>query len=371
MLRRSWPGCGGRGYLVEVLELPLPPHLDRAWALGAGRELAGRASRDDLLLVADRVESVDSLAVGCLHAARRASLASGRRLALRAPTALLLRRIEALDPGLDAPVLPPTPRRPLFEEVGAGGFRGFRKMLDGIWFGVEMVLGLADLARGRARTWPGATWRQLHELGTTALPVVLLLTGLIGLTLALLMGQQLAQYGASIHLATLMGVAFVREVGPLLTAVIMAGRSGSAITAELASMKVQEEVDALRTLGARESVFLVAPRLLAMMLSMPFLALFASVCGILAGLAIAVVQLGIAPATYFQILSEAVAVQDIFWVFAKSAVFGFIIVFLACRIGLAVHGGSDAVGRATTRTVVSGIFWTIIADCAFALVLYL
>jgi len=118
-------------------------------------------------------------------------------------------------------------------------------------------------------------------------------------------------------------------------------------------------------------VVLGAPRLLAMMLSMPFLALFASVCGILAGLAIAVVQLGIAPATYFQILSEAVAVQDIFWVFAKSAVFGFIIVFLACRIGLAVHGGSDAVGRATTRTVVSGIFWTIIADCAFALVLYL
>lgn len=359
------------GYLVEVLELPLPTHLDRAWALGAGRELAERASRDDLVLVADRVESADSLAVGCLYAARRSAAGGGRRFALRAPTPFLLKRLEALDPGLDIPASPPALRKPLLVAVGAAGWRGFARALDGIWFGIEMVLAVFDLARGRSRTWPGATWRQLHELGTTALPVVLLLTGLIGLTLALLMGQQLAQYGASIHLATLMGVSFVREVGPLLTAVILAGRSGSAITAELASMKVQEEVDALRTLGARESVFLVAPRLLAMMFSMPFLSLFASACGIMAGLLIAVFQLGIAPAIYFQILSEAIGIQDIFWIFVKSVVFGFIIVFLACRIGLSVRGGSDAVGRATTSTVVAGIFWTIIADCAFALVLYL
>lgn len=255
--------------------------------------------------------------------------------------------------------------------MGARGWKWARHQRDGAVFAVEMIRAVFDLAGGRSRTWPGATWRQLHELGTTALPVVLLLTGLIGLTLALLMGQQLAEYGASIHLATLMGVAFTREVGPLLTAVILAGRSGSAITAELASMKVQEEIDALRTMGAREAVFLVAPRLLAMMISMPILALFASACGISAGLLIAVFELGLSPDVYLQILSEAVVAQDIFWILVKSAVFAFIIVFLACRIGLSVHGGSDAVGRATTSTVVAGIFWTIIADCAFALVLYL
>lgn len=354
-----------------VIEIPLPAHLDRAWALNEGRGLVDRAMRDDLVLVGDRVEDVDALAAGALHHARRQAGLHGKRLALRAPSERLRQRLEALDPGPDAPVSPARPLPPFLERQGNLVWRQLDVIVESARFALEMILAVGHMARGTDRTWPGATWRQLHELGTTALPVVLLLTGLIGLTLALLMGQQLATYGASIHLATLMGVAFTREVGPLLTAVILAGRSGSAITAELASMKVQEEVDALRTMGAREATFLVAPRLLAMMVSMPILALFASACGIFAGMLIAVFQLGLSPDIYLQILSEAVVAEDIFWIFAKSAVFAFIIVFLACRIGLSVHGGSDAVGRATTRTVVAGIFWTIIADCAFALALYL
>ncbi len=354
-----------------VIEIPLPAHLDRAWALNEGRGLVDRAMRDDLVLVGDRVEDVDALAAGALHHARRQAGLHGKRLALRAPSERLRQRLEALDPGPDAPVSPVRPPAPFLERQGNLVWRQLDVIVESARFALEMILAVGHMARGTDRTWPGATWRQLHELGTTALPVVLLLTGLIGLTLALLMGQQLATYGASIHLATLMGVAFTREVGPLLTAVILAGRSGSAITAELASMKVQEEVDALRTMGAREATFLVAPRLLAMIVSMPILALFASACGIFAGMLIAVFQLGLSPDIYLQILSEAVVAEDIFWIFAKSAVFAFIIVFLACRIGLSVHGGSDAVGRATTRTVVAGIFWTIIADCAFALALYL
>jgi phospholipid/cholesterol/gamma-HCH transport system permease protein len=185
------------------------------------------------------------------------------------------------------------------------------------------------------------------------------------------MGVQLQIYGASVHLATLMGVSFVREVGPLLTAVILAGRSGSAIAAELASMAVNQEVDALRTMRANGAAFLVAPRLLAMVVSLPFLSLFASASGILAGLVVAVLQLDIAPATYFQMLVRAVHVKDIVITLAKSAVFAAIIVFIACRTGLSTRGGSDAVGRATTRTVVMGIFWTVIADCLFSLALYL
>lgn len=357
--------------LSDVAEIPLPSRLDRAWALGAGGALAERAGREDLVLVADRVEAVDALAAGALHHARRRAREGGRRLVLRRPSDVVMKRLRALDPGAEERVPPSLLRPSLFERWGAAAWRAAENVFDALRFGRDMVAGLVSIVLRRERSWPGATWRQLHELGTTALPVVLLLTGLIGLTLALLMGQQLAQYGASVHLATLMGVAFFREVGPLLTAVILAGRSGSAITAELASMKVQEEVDALRTMGAQEASFLVAPRLVALMVSMPMLALFASVCGILAGLAIAVSQLGISPETYMQVLVAAIGVDDVFWLLVKSAVFAFIIVFLACRIGLATHGGSDAVGRATTRTVVSGIFWTIIADCAFALALYL
>jgi phospholipid/cholesterol/gamma-HCH transport system permease protein len=354
-----------------MAEIDLPARLDREWALGDGRRLEARAAREDLILRASAVQEVDLLAAGSLYHARRLAKESGHRLALRAPSDLLVSRLAALDPGPILPIAPSAPVRPWLERLGASAWKSGNEFAKGAKFALEMVLGVASLLLHRDKSWPGATWRQLHELGTTALPVVLLLTGLIGLTLALLMGQQLAMYGASIHLATLMGVSFVREVGPLLTAVILAGRSGSAITAELASMKVLEEVDALDTMGARQASFLMAPRVLALVISMPFLALFASACGIFSGLIIAVFRLGLDPLTYFQVLSEAIEVKDIFYTILKSAVFAFVIAFLACRIGLATRGGSDAVGRATTRTVVSGIFWTVIVDCLFALVLYL
>ena len=282
-----------------------------------------------------------------------------------------MKRLAALDPGPDAAPAATPPATSFLEGLGQATWNWWQNLTKEWAFGVAMVLGVWGLVTRRERSWPGATWRQLYDLGATSLPVVLLLTGLIGLTLALLMGQQLEIYGASIHLATLMGVSFVREVGPLLTAVILAGRSGSAITAELASMAVQEEVDALQTLGAREATFLVAPRLLALAISLPFLALFASAAGILAGLVVAVFQLDLSPSIYFLMLMQAVRVQDIANTFLKSIVFAFIIAFIACRNGLATRGGSDAVGRATTATVVSGIFWTVIADCIFALVLYL
>ncbi|MBK8802218.1 MAG: ABC transporter permease [Fibrobacteres bacterium] len=355
----------------SVANFSLPPRLDRAWALGQGGKLAELASREDLVLLGGEVEEVDLLSVGAIHHARRLAAKNGRKLSLSSPTRLLLDRLAALDPGPEDKATLPSPQSPFLERVGMSAWGVFRRWVVAGQFAGAMIFGLLNLFTGKQRTWPRATWRQLHELGTSALPVVLLLTGLIGLTLALLMGQQLAQYGASIHLATLMGVAFIREVGPLLTAVILAGRSGSAITAELASMKVQEEVDALRTMGADEASFLVAPRLLALVISMPILALLASICGILAGLVIAVFQLGLSPDIYFQVLLEAIEAQDIFFLWLKSAVFAAIIAFLACRIGLSTRGGSDAVGRATTKTVVAGIFWTVIADCVFALVLYL
>lgn len=354
-----------------VTNYPLPRQLDRSWALDQGGRLAELASRGDLVLQGGEVEEVDLLSVGALHHARRQAANHGRKLSLSSPSKVLLDRLAALDPGPLSENAPPPVPAPFLERVGSATWNVFHRWATAGKFAAAMIHGILQLLTGKQRTWPRATWRQLHELGTSGLPVVLLLTGLIGLTLALLMGQQLAQYGASIHLATLMGVAFIREVGPLLTAVILAGRSGSAITAELASMKVQEEVDALRTMGADEASFLVAPRLLALVLSMPILALFASICGILAGLVIAVFQLGLSSDIYFQVLLEAVEAKDIFFLWLKSAVFAVIIGFLACRIGLATHGGSDAVGRATTKTVVAGIFWTVIADCVFALVLYL
>ncbi|MEN9354163.1 MAG: hypothetical protein RL318_1488 [Fibrobacterota bacterium] len=352
-------------------DISLPSQLDRAWALGTGRDLASRVKQTDLTLAGGQVEHVDVLAAGAIHSLRRIAQHHGHRVRLSAPSRVLLERLDALDPGPEPPRPETLPVPDFLERLGRGAFARAEDASQALTFGLEMTLGTLALVTRRERSWPGAVWRQLHELGTLALPVVLLLTGLIGLTLALLMGQQLEQYGASIHLATLMGVSFLREVGPLLTAVILAGRSGSAITAELASMQVQEEVDAIHAMGARTASFLVAPRLLALMISMPFLALFASGAGVLAGLVVAVFRLGLSPDIYFQVLLQALEAKDIFFLFLKSMVFAFIIAFLACRTGLATRGGSDAVGRATTHTVVAGIFWTVIADCLFALALYL
>jgi len=348
----------------------LPPRLDRIWAMKAGHTLAVLARQEDLVLSGSAVEEVDALAAGALHHARKAALEHGHKLVLRAPSERLVKRLAAHDPGT-ATAPPSRPPTPFLERLGAWTWDVGRDISETWSFGVTMTLGVTALVMRRERSWPGATWRQLYELGATALPVVALLTGLIGFTLALLMGVQLQMYGASIHLATLMGVSFVREVGPLLTAVILAGRSGSAIAAELASMSVNQEVDALRTMRANEAAFLMAPRLLAMVISLPFLSLFASASGILAGMVVGVLQLDLAPATYFQVLVRAVNIKDIIVTLVKSAVFAAIIVFIACRTGLSTRGGSDAVGRSTTKTVVSGIFWTVVADCLFSLALYL
>jgi len=354
-----------------VAEILLPTRLQRAWALEEGGGLETLAKKEDLVLRGSGVLEVDVLSAGTLHHIRRLAREHGHKVLLRAPSQVLLDRLAALDPGPDAPLPVAATPRPVLERLGQSGWDVVSHVAEAWAFGVGMVLGTWSLVSRREHGWPGATSRQLYELGASGLPVVVLLTGLIGLTLALLMGQQLAIYGESIHLATFMGISFVREVGPMLTAVIIAGRSGSAITAELASMAVQQEVDALHTLGAREASFLVAPRLLALLVAMPFLSLFASASGIAAGLVVAVFQLGLSPALYFQILVQSVHAQDILYTLLKSAVFATIIVFIACRNGLATRGGSDSVGRATTNTVVEGIFWTIVADCVFALVLYL
>lgn len=322
------------------------------------------------MLDGSRVEAVEALGAGALHHARREARATGRDLALRAPSRILLSRLAAF-PVPESIAVPAREREPWAQALGGRAWALAGALADGAAFGWEMLRGIALLLLRRERAWPGATLRQMHELGTTALPVVALLTTLIGLTLALLMGQQLSQFGASVHLATLMGVSFVREIGPLLSAVILAGRSGSAIAAELATMAVQEEIDALEVMGARTSAFLAAPRALALAATLPVLSLAACACGILAGLAVAVVQLDLDARTYAQFLSDAVTPSDLAMSMVKSAVFALVLAFVACRTGLSTRGGSDAVGRAATRAVVLGIFWTIVVDCLFSLALYL
>jgi len=217
----------------------------------------------------------------------------------------------------------------------------------------------------------GEVARQSMLLGSRAFGIVALLSSLIGLTLALLSAHQLRQFGANIYAANLVAVAMVREMGPLVTAVIVAGRSGSAIAAEIATMRVTEEVDALESMGFSPIRFLVVPKLYAVTITQPLLTFTGIACGIMGGMVIAQAALGIPAPAFIHQAIEAVRLKDVFSGLLKSVVFGWIILMVAAHCGLQTRGGAEAVGNSTTRSVVLSIFSVIITDCIFSLAFYL
>ncbi len=217
----------------------------------------------------------------------------------------------------------------------------------------------------------GELTRQSILLGSRAFGIIALLSTLIGLTMALLSVHQLQQFGANIYAANLVAVSMVREMGPLLTAVIVAGRSGSAIAAEIATMRVTEEIDALEAMGFSPVRFLVVPKLYAVTFSQPLLTFVSIAFGIFGGMLIASAALGIPGPAFLHQAMGAIQANDLFSGLLKSVVFGWIILLVAAQSGLRTRGGAEGVGLSTTRSVVVAIFTVIIADCVFSLAMYL
>jgi len=217
--------------------------------------------------------------------------------------------------------------------------------------------------------WP-ATFRQMVRIGVESLPIVFLIAGSVGMIVALQAATQLRRVGATIYVADLVGVSITRELGPLMTAIILAGRSGSAIAAELGSMKVAEEVDALSAMGLDPVEFLALPRVLAMMIMLPCLTVLADVVGMAGGVAVAWISLGIPAANYIQQTLNALMLRDLVSGLIKSWVFAGIIAGVGCYEGFRVEGGAEGVGRRTTAAVVVSIFLIIAADLLFTLIFY-
>ncbi len=213
--------------------------------------------------------------------------------------------------------------------------------------------------------------RQAILLGSRAFGIVALLAALIGLTLALLSVHQLRQFGANLYVADLVSVAMVREMGPMMTAIIVAGRSGSAIAAELATMEVTEEVDALRAMGFSPVRFLVVPKLYTVTFTQPLLTAVSIAAGILGGMLVATLAMGVPPMAFLNRVGEVLTTSDVLTGLFKSLVFGWIILVVAAFSGLGTRGGAGEVGTSTTRSVVLAIFSVIIADCIFSLIFYL
>ena len=224
--------------------------------------------------------------------------------------------------------------------------------------------------RTREGVYPGEIWDQLLFMGYKSFPITCLLVFLVGVTIALTSATQLKSYGADIYLADLIGYGMLRELVPLMTGIILAGKVGAAVAAELSTMTVLEEVDALKTMGVVPEKFLMVPRLIAMTLAVPLLVGIADVAGIAGGILVGRLSLGILPSVFIREMNTAVDLDDFFIGLMKSLVFGWAIVVGSGYKGLTVGRSAGEVGRATTETVVLSVTLIIVIDCIFGLILY-
>ena len=213
-------------------------------------------------------------------------------------------------------------------------------------------------------------WREISanvfRTGAQALPITALVGFLVGLTLSYLISRQLKTYGADIFVINILGLAVLRELGPLLAAIIVAGRSGSAMTAQIGVMRVTQELDALSVMGISHTVRLVLPKVVALAVSLPLVALWTSALMLLGGMAAAVSQLGLDPATFLRKLPGVVEPVNLWLGWAKSVLFGGLIALLACHFGLRVKPNTESLGQSVTQSVVTAITLVIVVDAMFA-----
>jgi len=209
----------------------------------------------------------------------------------------------------------------------------------------------------------------MQRTGVDALPIVGLISFLLGLIMAFMSSVQLQQFGANIYVASLVSLSMVRELGPIMTAIIVAGRSGSAFAAEIGTMRISEEIDALFTMGFDPTRFLVVPKIIAAVIMVPVLTLFSDLFAILGGLLVGVSMLDLTANAYITQTVRTLTLFDIFWGLMKSSIFALLIAWIGCLRGFQVRGGAAAVGQATTSAVVSSIFLIILSDSIFSVIL--
>jgi phospholipid/cholesterol/gamma-HCH transport system permease protein len=256
----------------------------------------------------------------------------------------------------------------VFERLGGGALEHLEDFRYLISFIGSVCLALLYVIRHPRALRKEDTLQTMQKTGFDALPIVGLISLLLGMILAFMSSVQLKQFGADIYVASLVAVAMVRELGPVMTAIIVAGRSGSSFAAEIGTMKVSEEVDALFTMGFDPTRFLVVPKVVAAVVMVPLLTMFSDVFSILGGMLVGVFMLDLTPNAYLTETFRFLELRDIVWSFVKSAAFAMLIAWIGCLRGFQVRGGADSVGQATTSAVVSSLFLIILADSLFAVI---
>lgn len=253
-------------------------------------------------------------------------------------------------------------RESLLARLGRVALAARDEAVAQVTFVGEAALALGRFFTGRASFRSRDLWLLIQECGANALPIVTLISVLVGLILAFVGAVQLRTFGAQIYVADLVGIGMARQMGAIMTAIIMAGRTGAAFAAQLGTMTVNEEIDALRTLGISPMDFLVVPRMLALALMMPLLCLYADLMGILGGFIVGVTMLDISPLQYYEQTAAAVTLTQFVLGLICALVFGVLVALAGCLRGMQSGRSAQAVGAATTSAVVTGIVWIVVSD---------
>jgi phospholipid/cholesterol/gamma-HCH transport system permease protein len=365
----DWEESGDQHEALTLrLQGPLNLHeVEQHW-----QQITSRLRRNeaDLTIEASGVTECDGAGAGLLLEARRLGDLRGfsvEILGLRENFAKLLNQFDPA--GFERVAPQPTERMPMIQQVGAST----RELLHDLGKNVTF---LGEVSRALAASLPRPhriRWKEVLVLveraGVDALPLVGLISFIIGLILAFQASLPMQQFGADIFVANLVTLAMFRELGGLMTAIILAGRSGSAFAAEIGTMKVNEELDALNTLGIDRTRFLVVPRIIAGILVMPLLTIYANACGVLGGFLV-MLTLGHTPAAVISQILTINPLQDFFLGFGKAFVFGLVVAAVGCLRGLETGAGASSVGKSTTSAVVTGIFLVILLDGLFAFIFY-
>lgn len=336
------------------------------------RQVAALAPAATAETVADgsRIEALDATGAWLLQGLLRRLRDEGTVLRLehlRPEFARLLEAVGEQDAARQAAVLPAGSPDSALAGLGRRAATALAETVALLAFVGESAVVLAGCIAHPSRM----RWRPLlfniAAAGVSALPIVGLLSFLLGIVVAYQGSDQLRQYGANIFVADLVGISMLREFAPLITAIIIAGRSGSAYAAQIGTMAVTEEIDAMRTLGIAPLELLVLPKVLALLVALPLLTVFADVLGVFGGMIMAQAQLGVGHAEFLDRFTKVVSVTSFLIGIGKAPVFAAIIAVVGCFQGLRTRGGADSVGRQTTRSVVQASFLVIVADALFSI----
>ncbi|HSV55309.1 MAG TPA: ABC transporter permease [Burkholderiaceae bacterium] len=269
---------------------------------------------------------------------------------------------------VDSPLRPPVTWWQRYLALGALLLHLFKHLKGFIRLIGQLLINLVRLVRAPHE----GPWRDvsghLYNIGATALPITALVGFLIGVVLAYLTSRQLRQFGADAFIVNILGVSLVRELGPMLAAILIAGRSGSAITAQIGVMRVTDELDAMRVMGISHNYRLVMPRAMALALAMPLISVWTTSAALAGGMLAAYLAMDITPAYFMTALPNAVEIQNLTLATAKSTVFGVLIALIGCHYGLRVKPNTQSLGEGTTASVVTSITVVILVDALFAVV---